>query len=111
MYVYWVCFKPSSFCSISNIYIPFCIVSPEGSVQISPGEVLTSFNSNVTLTCNNEGGPNNMFDWRLNGVTISGANDPVLSISMVTGFDGGDYQCNVTNAAGSDDDTITITGR
>ena len=51
-----------------------------------------------------------MFEWRLNGVTISGANDPVLSIPMVTGFDGGDYQCNVTNAAGSDSATSRIIG-
>ena len=52
-----------------------------------------------------------MFEWKQNGVIISGANDPVLSIPMVTGSDGGDYQCNVTNAAGSDNDIITITGR
>ena len=50
-----ICFKPFSFCSICNICIPLCIVSPEGSVKISPQEVLTSFDSNVTLTCSNEG--------------------------------------------------------
>ena len=93
------------------MFIPFCTVSPKGSVQISPGDVPTSFNSNLTLTCANEGGPNNMFEWRQNGMIISGANGPVLSIPIVTGSDGGDYQCNVTNAAGSDDDTVTITGR
>jgi len=65
-------------------------------------------NSTVNLTCNAQGGPNNVFEWRLNGMIISGASDPVLSIAMVTSSDGGEYQCRVTNSAGSDANTATI---
>ena len=38
------------------------------------------------------------------------SNDSVLSIPMVTGSDGGVYQCMVSNAAGSDTATTTVTG-
>ncbi|XP_065904165.1 hemicentin-1-like isoform X3 [Dysidea avara] len=83
------------------------IVSPQGSVSVSPpGNILTAVNIKVTLTCIAQGGPNNMFKWRRQGVVIS--NDPVLSIPMVTGSDGGVYQCTVSNDAGSDTATTTI---
>ena len=88
-----------------------CVVSPEGSVQISPMNILTNFNSNENLTCSAEGGPNNVFEWRQNGVVISETNDPILSFPMVTGSDGGVYQCTVTNAAGNDNNIATIIGR
>ena len=52
-----------------------------------------------------------MYEWRLNGVIISGANDPVLSIPMVTGSDSGEYQCNVTNAAGSSSSSVNVTSK
>ena len=52
-----------------------------------------------------------MFEWRQNGVVIGGANDPVLSFPMVTGSDGGVYQCTVTNAAGNDINVVRVTGR
>ena len=47
-----------------------------------------------------------MLEWKKQGVVIS--NDPVLSIPMVTGSDGGLYQCTVSNAAGSDNATTTV---
>ena len=87
----------------------YSLVSPQGSVSVSPpGNILTAVNIKVTLTCIAQGGPNNMFKWRRQGVVIS--NDPVLSIPMVTGSDGGVYQCTVSNDAGSDTATTTIIG-
>ena len=41
-------------------------------------------------------------------VSIRGEN---LTIESVSAEDGGDYQCNVVNAAGNDSDIITVTGK
>ena len=49
-----------------------------------------------------------MFEWRRQGMVIS--NNPVLSITNVTGSDGGVYQCIVSNAAGSDTAATTVNG-
>ena len=73
-----------------------------------PGNVLTNFNSTVTLTCTAQGGPNNMFEWRKQGVVVS--NNSVLELAMITGSDGGTYQCAVTNDAGSGTVSATLTG-
>ena len=85
-------------------------VSPAGSVFVSPfGNVLTKFNSTVSLTCLAQGGPNNMFEWSKQGMTVS--NGDVLELTMITGSDGGTYQCTVTNDAGSGTATTSVTGR
>jgi len=79
--------------------------------MIFPANILASFNSSENLTCNAEGGPDNMFEWRQDAVVIPGANDPVLSIPMVLGSDGGVYNCTVRNDAGNDNNVITVTSR
>jgi len=79
-------------------------VSPEGNVIISE-DVYTTFNSTVNLTCSAEGGPNNVYEWRKQGVLIYN-----LYFPMVTGSDGGVYQCRVINAAGSDTATTLLSG-
>ena len=84
------------------------VVSPEGSVVIPVGEVLTSFNSTVTLPCTAQGGPNNMFQWSKQGIVIY--NGSQLEITMITGTDAGMYQCIVTNDAGSDDASVLLIG-
>ena len=60
---------------------------------------LTSFNSTVTLMCFAGGGPNNIFVWRKQGTVVS--NSSTLELSMITGSDGGTYECTVANGAGS----------
>jgi len=84
----------------------FSVVSPSGTVMVTPLETRTTINSTVNLTCSAGGGPNNMFEWRRQGVIISG--DPLLSITVVTSSDGGVYQCTVTNDAGTDSFTATV---
>ena len=92
---------------LTNSYIS--VVSPAGSVFISPfGSVLTNFNSTTSLTCNAQGGPNNMFVWRRQGMIVS--NSSVLELTMITGSDGGVYECTVTNDAGSDMNSATVIG-
>ena len=83
-------------------------VSPEGSVEISPGNISTTFNSSINLTCSAQGGPDNMFEWKKEEVIIS--NNPLLQFPMVTSTDGSVYQCTVSNVAGNDTTTVTITG-
>ena len=84
-------------------------VSPEGSIEISPKNISTTFNSLVSLTCSALGGPENVFEWRKKGEVIS--TSPVLEFTMITSSDGAVYQCTVSNAAGNDTTTATITGK
>ena len=98
-------------CVFEHLLTSSCItlVSPQGSIFIiSPGNVLTSFNSTVSLTCTALGGPNNMFEWSRLGVIVS--NSDVLELTMITGSDGGVYQCAVTNDAGSGTANTSVIG-
>ena len=50
-----------------------------------------------------------MFVWRKEGVVVS--TNPVVEFLMITSSDGAVYQCTVSNAAGNDTTTATITGK
>ena len=70
----------------------------------------------AVLRCNSLGGPNNSFSWRRveNAMDAFDDNDirgENLTIMNVNANDGGDYLCEVTNAAGMGSDVITITGQ
>ena len=92
---------------LTNSYI--LIVSPAGSVSITAIEsILTNFNSTISLTCMAEGGPDNMFVWRRQGMIVSDSS--ALELTMITGSDGGVYECIVTNDAGSDMNSTTVIG-
>ena len=92
------------------MYSYISVVSPQDSITISPaGNVLAGFNSAVTLSCSAQGGPNNMVVWRRQGTVIS-SGDSELELLMITSSDAGVYQCTVTNDAGSDDNTVLLTG-
>ena len=85
-------------------------MSPEGGVLIFPfGDILTNFSSTVNLTCTTLGGPDNMIVWRRQGMIVS--NSSVLELTMITGSDGGVYECRVTNDAGSDMYNTTVFGK
>ena len=60
----------------------------------------------LMLTCLSEGGPELNYSWLFEGSVI--ANTIILVIDNVSATDGGDYICNVTNAAGSDSENITV---
>ena len=92
---------------LTNSYIS--VVSPEEGVLVFPfGDILTNFNSTINLTCLAQGGPDNMFVWRKEGMIVS--NNSVLELTMITGSDGGVYECTVTNDAGSDMYNTTVFG-
>ena len=93
-----------------NFYFNY-IVSPFGSVSILTSNlpVLTNFGSNVSKSCIADGGPNNTFEWTNDqGEVVS--NSSQLQLTSITGSDAGTYTCNVTNAAGSGADEVTVTG-
>ena len=73
-----------------------------------PFDINTSFGSSESLTCTAQGGPDNTFQWTLQGQVVS--NSFQLQFPSITGSDGGDYTCTVTNAAGSGSIIATITG-
>ena len=77
--------------------------------MISPVNITTSINSTVTITCFGEGGPNNMFEWRKQGTEVI-SNNATLEFSMISGSDGAVYECKVSNAAGNETRTVTVTG-
>ena len=85
------------------------VVSPADSISTQPpGDVHTSFRSTETIRCTANGGPNNMFQWTRQGTIVS--NNDVLELAMITGSDGGIYQCMVTNDAGSDTLVTSVIG-
>jgi membrane carboxypeptidase/penicillin-binding protein PbpC len=88
----------------------FAIVSPEGSVSVEAVNMSVLFDPNeaATLNCMARGGPNNTFLWFFDGRAIERATTDVLSLSQV---EGGEYTCQVSNAAGSEDATIVLTGQ
>ena len=91
------------------MFLPsFYIVSPQGSVFVSPMNPSANQNDNITLRCFAQGGPNNTFQWSLNSQTLPGETNQALTLLQVT--TGGVYSCTVSNAAGIGSSTTTITG-
>ena len=72
-----------------------------GGHSYNPGDQLV-------LNCSSEGSPDLEYTWLSPGnVTIS-INTSTLIIDNITGSDGGEYTCNVTNNFGTDSNTITV---
>ena len=77
-------------------------------------------NTTAMLTCESLGGPNNTFSWNRtledgrtvgefgSNVMVSGADLVILDVMAA---DGGQYTCEVSNAAGSGSDSINVTGK
>ena len=55
--------------------------------------------NDITLMCTSFGGPNNFFQWEMNGNTIG--NNSILEVMNIDASSGGSYTCTVSNAAGS----------
>ena len=64
-------------------------------------------NEPATLNCMASGGPNNTFMWFLEGESILNETANTLVLSEVAG---GEYTCQVSNAAGSENASIILTG-
>ena len=86
-----------------------CIVAPYNVVVM--GDNLYSQGDQLQLNCSSEGGPQLEYTWTFSGSIITNTNSNILTIDNVTTSNGGDYTCNVTNNAGSDNNTITVYGK
>ena len=86
----------------------FYAVSPEGSVELTSINNRTLYlpDEEVTLNCNARGGPNNTFTWFFDDEVIQNTMD-TLTIHSV---EGGQYTCQVSNTAGSENASITLIG-
>ena len=85
-------------------------VSPEGSVevQVVNNSVFLVPSETVILNCIASGGPNNTFEWLLDGDLIENETTATLTLNQVIGAE---YTCRVSNAAGSGNASITITSK
>ena len=61
---------------------------------------------NITFACAASGGPDNFFQWQMNGNIIG--NDNMLEVMDIDASSGGIYTCTVSNAAGSDSASTTL---
>ena len=67
---------------------------------MAPADQTYSRGDNITLQCTSMGGPENAFQWLLDGEALAGENSSTLILFNVDAADGGFYSCMVSNAAG-----------
>ena len=74
------------------------------------GDNLYNRGEQLQLNCSSEGGPVLKYTWLLLGDIIFNVSTRLstLTIDIVNTTHAGDYICNVTNDAGTDNDTITV---
>ena len=69
---------------------------------------MSSRGNNVTLVCTAMGGPDNTFQWEMEGTVIRNESMSMLKLVDIDASDGGDYTCTVSNAAGNDSASTTL---
>ena len=93
-----------------HLCLPYYTVSPEGSIEATPGVFNAERNMTVNFTCTALGGPGNNFTWfRISDGAVV-ASEPVFQIAVEDAFVGSDYQCLVENEAGNDTAVVTLNG-
>ena len=103
-----------------------CVVTPEGFseqasttvalITVSPQASLAEASINrtyfegetVLLQCTSKGGPNNTYQWQVNGTESDGETTQNLTRSNAMASTGGIYTCSVSNEAGSDNDSTYV---
>ena len=84
------------------------VVSPEDSVELVTERILFNPNEEAILNCRASGGPNNTFLWYFNDEIIERETTDILNHDEV---EGGEYTCQVTNIAGSENDSVVLIGK
>ena len=93
------------------------VVSPLGTVGVTPNDMSVNMNDTVTFTCQSMASPNLNFAWLINATTNASSNPdivvngPELTISNVTYLLGGRYTCVVTNMVGEGNDSSDLFGK
>ena len=91
----------------NHLYI---IVSPMGSVEVSPAVIFANHSGEAAFNCSALGSPDNVFYWiRLSDGEIV-ANGSELTLVDIEASDGGVYRCVVQNIAGFGFETVTLNG-
>ena len=67
------------------------VVSPRNSLIVSPLNMVFNPKNDVTFICDALGGPNNTFQWQMDGDIIG--NDSVLEVMDIDASSGGVYTC------------------
>ena len=98
MYMYIIAFSTSL--SLCFSVAPYDVVVM-GDNTVTQGQQLQ-------LNCSSEGGPQLEYTWIFSDDVIPNENTNTLTFNNVNTTNGGNYTCNVTNAAGVDNDTITV---
>ena len=70
------------------------------------GENVYDQGDSLMLNCSSEGGPELNYSWLFEESII--ADTGILVIDNVNTTHGGDYTCNVTNAAGANSNNLTV---
>ena len=84
------------------------LVSPEGSVSVSPLNMVFERGNNVMFNCTAEGGPGNTYQWQRNGTNLDNETMQTLAITQISVNDGDQYTCIVSNAAGNYSATTSL---
>ena len=100
-------------------------ISPNGNVMLD-GPMFVRSEQQVSYTCPAYGGPDNTFEWMINGETIedglpefdivttmislTSSLSELTVISVNPAADQGSYSCIVSNVGGSGEDSIIVTG-
>ena len=69
-------------------------------------DTVFSQGDNTTLVCTAMGGPENTFQWDMNGRIV--ANESMVEVNDIDASSGGIYTCTVSNAAGNDSASTTL---
>ncbi len=77
-------------------------------MAMAPSDQTYNQGDDVTLGCTAMGGPNNNFQWLLNGTPIPSETSSLLRLLRVRAGNGGVYTCMVTNAAGTSNATTSV---
>ena len=88
------------------LFCVFLTVSPEGSVRVSPQDILSIRSDAMTLMCTAMGGPSISFVWTMDGNIIG--NESMLNLVDIDASHGGSYTCTVSNPAGADSASTTL---
>ena len=95
----WVVTLPAL--SVSTIEVTASTAIPPSITQQPASPVDVAVGSPASFTVVATGSPALAYQWRKNGVAISGANSASYSIASVATTDSGNYSVVVTNSAGS----------
>ena len=75
-------------------------------MEVSPQNKVFAYGDYVTLNCTARGGPDNIFSWLYNDISVGSTQ--MLTIVNFTISDALTYECRVDNPAGNDTDTTQL---